>query len=194
MPCNPDTGTPGAANDLCSTSPCPDEATGTLIFSEVTQNPSAVADADGEWFEVYNTTGAAIDMLNYVITAGGSPNNETISSSVIVPAGGYALFARKSDPLVNGGLPTPAYDYIDGLNLSNSAQTMRITDDTGALVFEMTYDGGAVWPDPNGASMSLAPAALNATDAADGANWCEGQTAYGDGDLGTPGAANDACP
>ncbi len=191
--CNPDLGTPGTDNSTCSTMPCNTGGSGTLIISEIMQNPSAVADSAGEWFEVYNTTGSDIDMAGYTIAAGGSPNSEVIASSVIVPAGGYALFARGSDPLANGGLPAPAYDYDDGLNFSNSSQTVRILDDMSALVFELTYDNGATFPDPNGSSMNLDPDFLNATDAADGVNWCQGTTPYGDGDNGTPGGANIDC-
>ena len=75
---------------------------------------------------------------------------------MVVPAGGYALFARKSDPLVNGGLPTPAYDYVDGLNFSNSSQTVQILDAASGTVCEVAYDNGATFPDPTGASMALA--------------------------------------
>ena len=35
--------------------------------------------------------------------------------------------------------------------------------------------------------------AWDATSNDTGANWCDGSTAYGDGDMGTPGAANDVC-
>ena len=165
-----------------------------LIFSEIMNNPSAVGDNEGEWFEVYNTTGSAIDMLGYTIKAGGSPSSDVITSSVVVPAGGFALFARMSDPLVNGGLPTPDYDYVDGWNLGNSSQTVSILDAGLGPVFEMTYDDGATFPDPNGLSMQLDPSKYNATDAMDGSNWCTGTTTYGLGDVGTPGANNDTCP
>ncbi|MDF1801192.1 MAG: hypothetical protein P1V81_18655, partial [Planctomycetota bacterium] len=133
-------------------------------------------------------------MIGYTIVAGGSPSTEVISSSVVVPAGGFALFARKSDPLVNGGLPTPAYDYVDGWNLGNGSQTVQILDAGSGLVCEVPYDNGATFPDPNGLSMTLNPTKFNVTDAAIGANWCTATSAYGLGDLGTPGAANDTCP
>ena len=45
-----------------------------------------------------------------------------------------------------------------------------------------------------GASMSLEPG-TNATGNDDGANWCDDQVgAYGDGDSGSPGSVNAACP
>ena len=52
----------------------------------------------------------------------------------------------------------------------------------------MEYDDGPAFPDPTGASMALIDPAL---DNNVGANWCTSSTPYGDGDLGTPGAAND---
>ena len=55
------------------------------------------------------------------------------------------------------------------------------------------WDGGAIFPDPTGASMTLSPG-FDANDNDNGFNWCEGTSSYGDGDLGTPGAENDACP
>ncbi|MEX1024439.1 MAG: lamin tail domain-containing protein [Planctomycetota bacterium] len=191
-PCNPDSGTPGTANDQCSTGPC--VSGGQIIITEIMQNPSAVPDNDGEYFEVYNTTGAAIDMLGWTISAGGSPSSEVIATSVVVPAGGYALFARMSDPLLNGGLPTPAYDYVDGLNFGNSSQSVVIRDASSAIVCQVDYDNGATFPDPNGAAMSLTPSAFDVVSANIGANWCEATSVYGLGDAGTPGAANDVCP
>ena len=40
---------------------------------------------------------------------------------------------------------------------------------------------------------SLTLNSLDPTDADDPANWCASTTSYGDGDLGTPGSANDVC-
>jgi len=52
------------------------------------------------------------------------------------------------------------------------------------------YDDGPEFPDSTGASMILASPYL---DNNVGSNWCESSSPYGDGDLGTPGAENDAC-
>jgi len=57
----------------------------------------------------------------------------------------------------------------------------------------VAWDDGVSFPDPEGASMALDPAHLDAGDNDDGSSWCEASSAYGEGDLGTPGAANDAC-
>ncbi|MEM6700084.1 MAG: HYR domain-containing protein, partial [Bacteroidota bacterium] len=61
------------------------------------------------------------------------------------------------------------------------------------LIDVVAYDGGSTFPNSNGASISLNPDFLDA-DNNNGGNWCISTSTYGDGDLGTPGAANDACP
>ena len=45
---------------------CPN--VGDVIVTEIMKNPSAVNDSEGEYFEVYNTTGADIDMQGWDIT------------------------------------------------------------------------------------------------------------------------------
>lgn len=41
---------------------------GDIIITEIMANSAAVADADGEWFEIFNTTGTAIDLSGWTIS------------------------------------------------------------------------------------------------------------------------------
>lgn len=186
---NTDRGTPGSAPGVCANSAVPD-GTGEVVFNEVMQNPSQVLDANGEWFEVLNTTAAEIDLAGWQIGLGSS--SFVVEGPLPVPAGGVQLFARNGDPAANGGLPA-AYDYPDTLFLGNGSQSLSIADAEGALVCLLSYDNGATYPDPNGASMSLDPGSADLVGATDGTQWCEGSTAYGNGDLGSPGALNPPC-
>ena len=45
------------------------KATAEVVYgiNEIIQNPSAVSDANGEWFEVYNPTGSGIDIEGWTI-------------------------------------------------------------------------------------------------------------------------------
>ena len=81
------------------------------------QNPNAVSDTNGEYFEVYNTTGSDIDMNGWVISDAGSESH-AIASSVVVPANGYAVLGRNADNMANGGL-TLNYEYAN-IFLGNS--------------------------------------------------------------------------
>ncbi len=162
---------------------------GDLVINEIMQNPAAVSDNVGEWFEVYNATESAIEMQNMHFGENGT-NTFKIESSVVIAAGGYGLFARNGDPLVNGGLPPVDYVWTNFF-VGNSGDEIILYDtDSTTVIDEVWYDGGPEFPDPNGASMALLDEAL---DNNVGANWVEETAAhtYGDGDYGTPGQANN---
>lgn len=164
---------------------------GDIILTEIMQNPNATNDNEGEYFEVYNTTSAPIDMLGYeIVDLTNAAENFTIITSVIVPANGYAVFVANVDTTLNGGI-TPDYVY-DGTStfLGNGSDEISIQCG-GTVIDEVSWDNGATFPDGNGVSMELALSKYNATDNDLGANWGLAVSAYGAGDLGTPGAAND---
>ncbi|MEZ4235602.1 MAG: lamin tail domain-containing protein [Myxococcota bacterium] len=166
-----------------------DLVAGDLVVTEVMQNPSAVDDGLGEWFEVLNATANEVDLGGLEVYDLGS-DSFTVGSSLLVPAGGRVVFGIDGDPLLNGAVSVD-YDY-DGLTLGNGDDELYLG--FGGVVFDaVEWDGGPIWPDPNGASMQLDPAQTDATANDDGANWCESTSAFGAGDLGTPGADNDPC-
>ncbi len=185
-------GSPGSINDGCVVIP-PVIETGELIITEVIQNPSAVGDGSGEWFEIFNTTGGAIDIEGYVIRDNDSDSHTIANGSpLLVPAGGFLVFGNNGDVGTNGGVNVD-YVYGTGFFLSNSGDELAIEDGAGSLFDIIVWDNGATFPDPNGASMNLNPSFFSAAGNNDGTVWCEATTPYGDGDLGTPGASNDAC-
>ncbi len=177
-----DFGTPGAAND------CPVDVD-EIVINEILQNPAAVSDADGEWFELYNPGASAVDINGWTI-ADNDFDSHVIANGgpLLVPAGGYLVLGSNADSGANGGV-TVAYEY-GGVFLANGSDELVLTDTFATEIDRVEWDNGATFPDPNGASMSLAEPSL---DNNVGANWCEASTPFGDGDLGTPGAAND-CP
>ena len=162
---------------------------GDLVITEIMQNPSAVTDGNGEWIEIHNTTATAIDLNGMMLSDDGS-NSHIINSSVIVLANGYVVLGRNANMTMNGGVNLD-YQY-SSFTLGNGADQVILTC-MGTIIDEVKYDGGPNFPDPTGASMSLNPNNLNTIDNDDGSNWCESTSTFGAGDLGTPGAANDAC-
>ena len=103
------------------------------------------------------------------------------------------MFAANADPLVNGGLPFVDYAFGSAMSLANGDDEVILS--VGVLTIdEVLWDGGPLFPDPTGASMSLNASSTDATSNDNGLNWCEAVTVYGSGDLGTPGAANPGCP
>jgi predicted extracellular nuclease len=178
---NGDLGTPGAANDCVA-------PTVEVVINEIMQNPNAVSDSAGEWFELYNPTGSDIDINGWTIKDEGIDNHVIDNGGpLLVPAGGYLVLGNNADQATNGGVVV-AYAYPSSWYLGNSDDEVVLLDGTLTEIDRVEYDGGPLFPDPTGASMSLIDPAL---DNNVGANWCTASTPYGSGDLGTPGAAND---
>ncbi|NBC08773.1 MAG: T9SS type A sorting domain-containing protein [Bacteroidetes bacterium] len=165
---------------------------GDIIVSEIMQNPRKIEDHEGEWFELHNTTSAPIDLLGWTIKDLSNGNDHTIASNVVVQPGGYALLMRQGNPAINGGLTA---DYVYGFTVSfrNDGDEVVIEDPSGHEIDRVAYDDGAVWPDPDGASMSLDPSFYNATANDNGIYWCEATSFYAPDNRGTPGAANTFC-
>jgi hypothetical protein len=164
---------------------------GELLITEIMFDPTAQADADGEWFEIYNNTNHSVNLKNLVIE-----KNETeqhvITDSISMPPGGYLVLAR-SETAVSG----VKYIYGTSITLNNTGAVLSVsnfgTDGTdGALICSVNY-GDEDFPSASGASLCLDPAYLNALSGAEGSSWCASSSAYDTGDLGTPGGTNDSC-
>jgi len=163
---------------------------GDIIVCEIMQDPDVISDSDGEWFEVYNTTDAPVDMNGWRISDNGS-NAFTVSGSFVVPPHEFALFVVNPDSAVNGGFTfDTAYDWG-----SSSTFTLGNTDDeiiirSGTTTIDsIAYDGGPLWPDTTGGSIGLVDFTL---DNNAGENWTiasqrEPSYAGSVGNLGSPG-------
>ena len=158
-----------------------------LMVSEIMQNPSAVADGSGEWFEVYNPGTASVNMNGWTIRDNDT-DSFTITSDVLVAPGGFAVLGINGNQSTNGGIEV---DYVfSGMALSNSADEIVLVRPDSSIADEVLYDGGPVWPDPTGASTELT--SLSADNSV-GSNWAEATLfiSGSSGDKGTPGLAPD---
>lgn len=167
---------------------------GDVFISEVMRNPSAVGDEFGEYFEVYNNTSSDIDMIGWVIKDDvTATETHTISTSAIVPAGGYFVFAINGDSAVNGGI-SGVYSYEGDVSLGNGNPDGIIIECSSTVIDQVVFDG-TFPPATSGNAMELSNTLLarfNNLDNDNGANWglVPAGNTYGAGDLGTPGGAN----
>lgn len=181
-------GTPGAPNPTCTPvlgpGMCLDENTPRPIRSplstqvQITEwmaNPSMVGNRNGEWVEVRFDTDVDLNGLAWSDLSGASTGLEQ-DECASVPAGAYVVFARNLHEDENGGLP-----FVDAeldILLNNTSELISISIDGRALdsiSYESSRSGVATQIDPWGFV-------------------CDASTAYGDGDLGTPGMPNPPCP
>jgi PKD repeat protein len=122
-----------------------------LMITEIMQNPGAVDDNVGEWFEVFNPTNSQIDMIGWKIKDNDS-DAHTIASSVIVPAMGFAVLGT-NNTAINGNY-TCNYQYVyNNFQLANGADEIVLLNPENEEIDRIEYDGGPNWPDPTGASM-----------------------------------------
>ena len=129
---------------------------GDIVINEIMQNPNVVTDADGEWFELYNTTSGSIDINGWTI-ADADVDLHVIDNGapLVIASGGYLVLGINANMATNGGV-TVDYAYNSNpIFLSNSAdELILITPDT-IEVDRVEWDGGPLFPNPTGAAMAL---------------------------------------
>ncbi|MEC8278777.1 MAG: lamin tail domain-containing protein, partial [Myxococcota bacterium] len=165
---------------------------GDLILTEFLADPVAVSDGDGEWieFQVNPTLTGSLDLQGLSVSDLGT-NSFVISDSLIVYPGEYVLLTKNGDSASNGGI-TGHYEYGSAMSLSQSGDSVVLSNSIlsiDSVIWNSTF-GFTI---SAGASTSLEPGYIDFTLNDDGANWCDGSTAYGAGDFGTPGLPNDSC-
>jgi hypothetical protein len=155
-----------------------------ILITEIMQNPAAVSDSCGEWFEIVNTGNSMINLQGWKIQ-----DNHTelysIPHLLFIYPDQYFVFGNQSDVGLNGGVSID-HQYSD-ITLDDSSDALIIVNVDGEIVDSVAWDGGVTFPDPEGASMALLDTVL---DNNIGSNWVISTTTFGDGDFGTPGYPN----
>ncbi|RLB61912.1 MAG: hypothetical protein DRI90_10295 [Deltaproteobacteria bacterium] len=169
-------------------------APGDLVITEIMNNPSGVSDSVGEWFEIHNDTNSPIDLSGLVIRHQATDPQavHTISQTVMVLPGGYAVLGINANASVNGNV-TVDYQYANTINLNNTADYLAIETASQVVIDETSYDQVSGL-DPDGKSRSLNPNYLTAFDNDTDLRFCEATSPISGGtDLGSPGLGNDNC-
>ena len=166
---------------------------GQIVINEIMQNPRAVPDTDrGEWFELYNAGSRSVDMAGWKIKDDEHDSHviDSANGTTTIAAGSYLVLCANPDMKANGGVRCD-YDYdYNSFKLSNSSDEVVLIDANDVERARVVYYDSDTFPLESGVSMAFISPDL---DNNEGANWCRSAAVvYGDGDHGTPGAAN-AC-
>jgi len=163
---------------------------GMVVISEIMKDPTAVSDVQGEYFEVHNPGVDPINLHGWDVSDADG-NAFTVTSDVIVEAGGYAVLGTLDDWSANGGYyPDFVYPYsaVGGMQLANGADEVILVH--GVIEIDRVEYVTSGWPNPSGAAMELETGHLDAGDNDAGGNWCTSSSTLPAGDEGTPGAPN----
>jgi hypothetical protein len=158
-----------------------DLVAGNLLITEVMADPNAIADAQGEWFEIYNNATFAVNINGLMVKT--NTKTMTIILDHTMQPGDY-VFLAGSLSAAAGAL----YYYGTALTLVNSSGSLQLLSNATTVIAEMTYSTA-----PTGASLSLDPSKMTYLLAKDPSSWCTATQTYSTGDKGTPGLINPAC-
>ena len=157
-----------------------------LVINEIMNNPLAVTDSYGEWFEITNISPTQIDLNGIIIRDDGTDSHTILNpGGLLIDPGDYLILGVNDDFDINGGIEVN-YQY-SGFFLGNTWDEVILEHPDGTIIDEIWYDNGATFPDPNGASMMLFDPL---TDNALGESWTVSDTPMSSGDFGTPGSEN----
>ena len=161
---------------------------GSLVITEVMPNPAYASMGKGEWFEIFNASGGSINLEGLVVR-GQSGESFTIQDTFWFGTGDYAVIGAEGDDTGVRRMHV-VYDRSQ-MSLDNSSDSISLVSE-GVVVDSVSYDSSfrVQW----GASLTLDPTLLTASENDSGASWCSAMSTFGTGNLGTPGTANDACP
>ncbi len=116
-----------------------------LVINEIIQNPSAVSDTNGEWFEIYNTTASPIDIDGWTIEDNDFDSHLIDNGGpLFVPSEGYVVLGRNADSGANGGAVVD-YQYSDFF-LGNSADEVVLLNASLTEIDRVEWDGGPSVP------------------------------------------------
>jgi len=168
---------------------------GGLLITEIMYDPEAVADFDGEWFEVHNDTGYPINLYGFDVYDDAF-NMFTVGHDVWIDAGGFAVLGANGDQVTNGGVLVD-YEYsIGDFHLGNGDDAIHL-ELAGLPVDSVEYEPGNYWPVASGASVSLDPAKFDESYNDFGTHWCATHAwpeyMLDGGDYATPGLDNPSC-
>jgi hypothetical protein len=175
-------------------SPVEDAEPGDLVFSEMMVNPEIVDDDQGEWVELYNTSGSTIDVTGYTFRDD-DVDGWILEGPLTVGPGEYLVLCANTSSSENGGVPCDGWFYRDyegnGLALANKQDELVLARPDGEEIDWLQYDED--WF-TTAVATGVDPEKLELGANNDGANWCDQTTVMtSGGEPGTPGIENDGC-
>lgn len=186
----------GGATDIATASVTITDVAGSgILFSEIFYDTPGT-DSDEEWIEIYNGSGADVDIAGWTVTDNnGTGSSYTFPANTIILNGTYLTVASNStgfnalysyDADVYGGIPA----------LNNGGDAILLNNDSGQLIDEAAWEGGASSGVPAGWGSASNPTAPTGSSIyridvnTDGDTFADWSVASGNGNPQTQPSAN----
>ncbi len=130
-----------------------------VIINEIMYDPGS-NNQEEEFLELYNTTGASIDLEGWcfsdgitLVTAHADPR--CFEAGTSIDANGY-IIVSPNPTVTNSTYSETAVASYAGSQLSNGGETITLIDDTTQIIDTVSYDDSPPWPtSPDGDGPSL---------------------------------------
>ena len=128
-----------------------------VVINEINYHSSTNANS-GDWIELYNVSGQALDISNWVVRDGTDYNWYTLPDNLIFEPNTYLIVCQDSNAF-NSSFPLVSNIYGEmEFGLSNGGELIRLYDAGNKLVDSVRYNDKAPWPiaaDGNGSTLEL---------------------------------------
>ncbi len=170
---------------------------GDLIITEYMAYPSEVPDYFGEWFEVYNASGRAMNLVGLLVRDSTGANQFTVQDDLFIDVDQYLVMgvsdvSTYGENGYNGGIEIDFLYAFGDFEIGQQTDTIALIYD-GWTVDSVTWDTSWAVQDAVSHQVNLNAHTLEwANDLSH--NWCSADSYItGVGLKGTPGTENDWC-
>mgnify|MGYP006290684895 CR=1 FL=1 len=152
-----------------------------VVINEFMAEPlSSFTEHDGEFVELYNTTGGWINLSGWMLE--NASGQKIQLNTYLIPPESYCVLAACGNQNLNGGFTA---DYVYGSFDIESTGRLVLYNGAHEQVDRVEYDAG--WPVQPGASCErINPGWISSTPS----SWDCALSVFGSGDRGTPGLQN----
>ena len=155
-----------------------------IIINEINYNSADDFDTK-DWVELYNNNTETVNISSWVFKDANDENEFVIPSGTTMSSDSYLIIARNKSAF-ESLFPSvsPVFGDID-FKFSNGGERLRLYDNGGTLIDDVTYDDEDPWPtepDGNGPTLELTDPDSDNNSAS---NWKASNAEHG-----TPGALN----
>jgi len=168
---------------FCDEVVLPNLTAGAVRISEVQRNPNLVPDTNGEYVEVTNIGSRPVSLRG--LRLADNTATVTIASNFALFPGRPMLFQVDGAPSRNGGQPLGMALPFGTISLADTTDSVTLSQNA-TTVDSLAYTTGF----PGGSGVAAERRDLFAANTA--GNYAAATTAFGSGDLGSPGARNPA--